>query len=354
MATRAAKSSLPSSTSVALTICQSLCLAGLLFITTGCSVFRIGALPTPTLGTFYVGLDDLGRHGSVTEGHGIAYTGKAGHIDVDHVRISADWTRRISDKSVAAIMSGHTRYEFMSDWTLYRIDIEYLDGWASVADKEKIARTVAIDSAATFAFYIGTWHEIATWYGWSSTGIYSEDPSSFSWEDNVSNVVGCQIGRMSLLDNDGSFNDAVTKNFADTMRQLDIKDSRTARKAAEAMCGKWYAIDACGLGSVDMRKRNFDLGLDTGYVTPWLVPMPGCDNVKPEQIPLPEADDGPRHRIRISMSIRPEFFERRRILKAIYPNNDGEWIMPKEHYRPIMEQIRKDAVERYGPDVANP
>ena len=116
------------------------------------------------------------------------------------------------------------------------------------------------------------------------------------------------------------------------------------------MRGKWYDIGNCGCGSVDMRKRN----LDNGYVTPWLVQMPGCATVEPEHIPLPDVDDGPQHGIRLSMSIRPEFFERRRILKAVYPNNDGEWILPREHYRPIMEQIRKDAVERYGPDVTNP
>ena len=43
------------------------------------------------------------------------------------------------------------------------------------------------------AFQMSIWHEIATWYGWSATGVFSEKASAFSPEDLYSNMLGIKI-----------------------------------------------------------------------------------------------------------------------------------------------------------------
>ncbi len=321
--------------------------------TAGCSVFRIGALPSPSLGTEYVGLDDLGKHGSITEGHGIAYTSKAGHIDIDHVRSSADWTRDIAEKSLKAIRIGRTCYEFRTDQTLFKVSIQYPEGWNAQSRVDEATRSIVNHDAARFAYYVATWHEIATWYGWRSTFFFPEDPSAFSWEDNVSNALGCQIGLVSLEDHEHRFNDAVTKNLNATLRQLDIRDKATALRAAEMVRGKWFTGGKSRLSLADMTRRHFDIGLENGVVTPWLSPLPEFAGSAPTPIPVPQAEEVAEG-FHMQISLKPEFGGRRKILKIVHPCDDGEWILPAEHFQTIVDRIRTEAAQRYGPDVGKP
>ena len=54
-------------------------------------------------------------------------------------------------------------------------------------------RAVAVPLAQWIAFQLSTWHEIATWFGWSALSIFPEEASAFSPEDLYSNLLGIRI-----------------------------------------------------------------------------------------------------------------------------------------------------------------
>ena len=69
---------------------------------------RMGSYPTSTLGTTFLG-PDLGSHGysyNSSEGDGIVYTCRAGHVDIIHLRISADWTAYLTMKTFNTLTTG--------------------------------------------------------------------------------------------------------------------------------------------------------------------------------------------------------------------------------------------------------
>ena len=62
----------------------------------------MGSYASSTMGTNFMGLGDIGKHGyrhSWWEQSGIMYTCKAGHIDMAHVRKTADWTAYLASRT---------------------------------------------------------------------------------------------------------------------------------------------------------------------------------------------------------------------------------------------------------------
>jgi hypothetical protein len=54
--------------------------------------------------------------------------------------------------------------------------------------------------------------------------------------------------------------------------------------ASEKVRGEWYAGEVVYM--VNMKKRNFDIGLDDGYVTPTLVPgLSDCWEAQAQRYP---------------------------------------------------------------------
>ena len=75
----------------------------------------MGSLATPTLNTRFPEPENLGRHGyrsGYGERKGVLYSCRAGHIDIVHLRASADWTAFLAAKTYRTIMKGQTEFSF--------------------------------------------------------------------------------------------------------------------------------------------------------------------------------------------------------------------------------------------------
>lgn len=318
---------------------------------------RIACLPSSTLGTRYPDPDALGPHTygfSLSERNGIVYTCSGGHIDVTHARKVADWTAYLAYKTREALTEDQDAFTFrMREPSVYHVSIKYPKGWKYLPrrTKEEIARDLSIGVGQYFAYTGSTWHEILTWFGFKSVGVYSEYLSAFSWEDNYSNVLGSHIGAAALRDPDHEYNDAVTLALDSELKRLGVQPRPAARQAGELVRGLWFTGDFV---YCDMIKRHFDTGLDDGFVTPWLAPgLPGCDGAVPQACPVPSIAFIEEYGFSIRLEIEPKEWEKDQILQIIYPQGvEGQKrIEPAVHFGPIIDYIRAQAVERYGPQV---
>ena len=99
---------------------------------------------------------------------------------------------------------------------------------------------------------------------------------------------------------------------------------------------------------VDIRKRNFDVGLDDGYVTPTLLPgVTGCSDVTPISYPVPTLDEVSRHGFSINIETRCKEWERGKIFAVLFGDPRDRVVQPIIHIPPLMQYVRRDAVARY-------
>jgi hypothetical protein len=317
---------------------------------------RIACVPSSTMGVRYPDPFALGNHSyasTASERNGIVYTCRAGHIDITHLRKIADWTAYLASKLQDALLEDRTEFSYrMWEPSVYHVRIAYPPAWPSLVGvhKESVAHEVAIELAQYLAFNCGTWHEILTWFGYRGIGIWPEYQSAFSWEDNYSNLLGCRLAAKALRDPDHDFDTAMTTLLQAELRDLGVQPSSTAYRAAEAVRGWWFNGF---LWTCEIVKRHFDVGLDDGYVTPWLVPgMAECDGVEPQDYPVPTLSDVQAQGFAVRFEIEPREWERTKILRIVQGDNERSGrIEPARHFAPIIEYIRGQAVARYGSQV---
>jgi hypothetical protein len=321
---------------------------------------RVGYLSSPTLGTVFRGPQELGQHGyrpNWSEQNGIVYTCKAGHIDIGHVRKATDWTAFLAARTFRQIMNCEIESSFkLYEHSQYFVQLTYPDNWKDLSqeDKEQIAYDVSIRLGQYFAFVAATWHEIITWFGYKSKGFEPEFPSAFTWEETFSNLLGSHIALIALQDTQHTFNEAVTLALDRELQKLDAQPGHVSRRAAESVRGLWFSG---ALLWVNMKKRNLDIGLDDGFVTPWLVSsVCECEGAEPQPYPAPDLDFLSEYGFKVKFEIEPRIWEEGAILSVAYPDRNprNKRIEPAIHYAPIMAHIRQEAVERYGPDVEQP
>jgi hypothetical protein len=275
-----------------------------------------------------------------------------------HVRIAADWTAYLTSESYKHLMRGDKTfsYKLFVDRSRNTVTISYPENWQSLSDDEKsrIAREVALAMAPYLTFTMTTWHEIITWYGFQCIGLPTEYASAFSWEDSYSNLVGTRLGSQALRDTQHSYNEAMKIALDEEMKNLGIRPAKVSKQASESVRGTWYTGRVAMF--VDMRKRNFDIGLDDGMVTPTLIPnVPGCEGAEPVSYPVPTLDALARYGFAARVEIEPREWERNKVLGIVYPDKKGKRIIPTEHFPTIMAQIRKEAEAKYGREmVADP
>ena len=319
---------------------------------------RRGSYASSTIGTDFLNAEDLGRHGYIfnpLEGNGIVYTCKAGHIDIAHLRKNADWTAFLAAKTFKQLMENKTKFSFkLKEPSRYFVKLTYPEGWKDLPQEEKehIAHNISIKLGQYFAYTATTWHEILTWFGYKCTGLYSEYPSAFTWEDVFSNLLGTHISVLALRDTEHTFDEAMTLALDRELKKLDIQPGRTARRAAKKVRGLWFSGGF--LLFVDMKKRNFDIGLDDGFITPCLVPsLRECKRAKAQPYPVPNLDFLSEYGFSVKLEIEPREWEKNKILRIAYPNRKGrrKRLEPVIHFAPIMAYIKEDAEKKYGPDV---
>ena len=324
--------------------------------TGGCSLskprHRLGCFPTSTPGTRFISSDKLGKHGygfSPFERNGITYTCDGGHIDITHLRIGADNTRYVTDKVYNCIMKGESEFSFglAGDKSKHIVKISYPENWVH-GDKEHITREVSLQLGQYLAFTATTWHEMLTWYGYQTMAVFPEFASAFSWEDIYSNLLGTYLSVIAMRNTEVDFNRAMTAALDEELKKLGGLSGRQARDAAEMMRGKWFE----GNLSVTMKKRNLDIGLDDGYITP--ITVPGfCKTEQVVLYPVPSSDVS-HYGFSIDYEILPREYEKKKLLRIVYPGRSGKTIKPAIHFAPIMARIRENAVRRFGPEVDTP
>ena len=192
------------------------------------------------------------------------------------------------------------------------------------------------------------WHEILTWYGFSSAAIFPENISAFSWEDPYSDVLGTYLGATALSNGNGTYEENVAQLIDRTLKELDVQSAEVARKAAAKVKGEWF--EGGYYFFVKMKKRNFDVGLDDGIVTPWLVPGT-CPGTVPLGCPSPNpACVLDEHGFKMRLEVTPMVFEKSKIYKPIGLKR-SERVKPTIHFPMIMESIREAAQRREGGDI---
>jgi len=290
-------------------------------------------------------LDDCGE-----EKVGMVYTCKGGFIDLGHVREAADRTEYASQIVYNTLIRSRTSCTYrIIEPARYHLTISYPDQWQNMSwqQKKDIARQVSISYGQYLAHTSLIWHETLTWYGFASSGVFSENISAFSWEDPYSDLLGTQLGGMALNTASESFEDAMTRLIYETLRQLDVQPAATARKAEHAIQGKWF--EGGYYFFVKMKERNFDVGLDDGFVTPWLVPDI-CQNAVPQDCPAPDLSVLEKYGFKMRLQIEPLEFEKGKIYKAINLNH-SEYLRPSVHFPEIIEHIRKEAEKMKGKEM---
>jgi hypothetical protein len=136
------------------------------------------------------------------------------------------------------------------------------------------------------------------------------------------------------------------------MRKLGIQAATMARRAGESVRGEWFSGDIALL--VDMKKRNFDIGLDDGLVTPTLVPnVSECAGAEPASYPVPTLDVLSKHGFCATVEIEPHEWEKGKILRIVYPDGRGKRILPERDFPQIMDHMRQEAAARYGAEYAS-
>jgi len=333
---------------------------------------RVGRYASPSVGTVFAGAEDLGVHGyysSWSEKIGIAYTCKAGHIDLAHVRKSADWTAYLAANILEQLKKNETRFSFkFKEPARYYVQLTYPDWWKGLPEEEKnrITRDISIGLGQYFTYVGCNWHEILTWFGYRSVALYPEFPSAFSWEDSFSDLLGTHIAAKALRDSEHEYDEAMTLALKRELDDLGIQPRDVAIRASNLVRGLWFSGDFLFL--VDMKGRNFDIGLDDGFVTPWLVPslaktqspvaprgtgvrgLPECEGAQPQSYPAPSLDFLSEYGFSAKFELEPKELERHKILSIVYPDpkERRKRIEPAAHFPAIMANIMKDAVEKHG------
>jgi len=323
---------------------------------------RTGRYATATIGgADFVDPNDLGAHGyynSLLERSGIVYTCRAGHIDLAHVRKSADWTAYIAERAFTMLKQRQRHLSLiLSDPVKHSITLDYPRDWDErpVEERERVAREAAIALGQYVSFLGSTWHEIITWFGYRNVFIYPEFPSSFSWEDSFSDLLGTHLGARALRDTEHTFDEAMTLALDRELESLGAQSRASAAAASRRVEGQWYAPGFLFL--VNMKKRNLDIGLDDGCITPWIVPgLAACPDAAAQPYPVPTLEPLFELGFAVKVEIEPGGLERDRLLQAAYPGLERppRTLIPAVHFHPIMERIRAQAIEKYGPEVDIP
>lgn len=333
-------------------------------LTTACSDSprtRLGALPFPGPFTLFALADpnDLGiaRYKSLPsriehdeESHGILYTQRAGFLDLAHIRETMDWSWFISTRVNAALSDSQPALRLSGyDNCPINLSFNYPDDWTTLADEDRrlIVSELAIRIGQLVAFDLMTWHEIITWHGYRTTLIIPEKGSAFTYDDTMSHLVGLLAADDALRRPDGSWDLNATDALNIVLARLAVVPREQATIAVDLVKGHWWQSGLCV-------RRNLDLGIASGSITPWLVRGAPWPDVTPEPFPLPTLSDiaGRDYTHFWNMTIEPSA-----LIPAPVKNISslpGHLIDPQVHFPLLMDQLRREMKEELGPNVDRP
>ncbi len=237
---------------------------------------QVGRVPVPGYEVQNVlEISDLGTHqynkGTVSlqprggerllsdEASGILYTCRGGFIDLAHVRDNADRTLYLASQIGRLAAAGGT-IPLTGEGAERHIVLQPLNAGLVRAYG---LREVVTSLAEWLSFQASIWHEITTWYGWSSTA-FSERPSAFSLEDLYSNLVGVKITgaivRRHAAPSEVEYNRAATALLKDAPVKLGPLPRDASRRAFEYVDGIWWDSTKRVPDNQLVRHRYFNIG----------------------------------------------------------------------------------------------
>jgi hypothetical protein len=293
----------------------------------------------------------IGKHHygfTLNEIVGMAYTCKGGFVDIGHLREAADRTAYLKTVAYQAIIEKKPGFSFsLIEPSRYHVKLSYPENWDDLSEQER--KETANEVSIQLGQYLGhtslIWHEILSWYGFATLGIFPDTISAFSWEDPYSDVLGTHIS-VKALRSGNQYNESMTELISETLEELEVQPAEVARRAAESIEGRWYTGGFYFF--VEMKKRNFDVGLDDGSITPWLVPGI-CPDAEPVPCPAPSLESIRAHGFDIRMEMDMRVMEKAKICRSIGLDSNSR-LRPAVHFAQILDYIKKRYNEKYNPE----
>jgi hypothetical protein len=337
-------------------------------ISTGCNGAgqprrRIGALPFPGIATLYAVADPaaLGTHRSrdfppppfaaIEVNRGIVYTTRGGFLDLAHVRDTIDWTRYSAEHVRSALRKTSAGLELPGmDRTTFHLRFNYPSDWTLLSDaqRETLVDELAIRVGQQLGYLMMTWHEVQTWYGYKSSGLFSESASAFTYDDIVSHVVGAEVAgdamRVAGMKAGTAFDAAVTGVLSERLSAMGALRPAGTREAVARVSGSWWD------GGRPL-KRQLRVGLTSGVVTPWLVPGLGDDAAGVPAYAIPRLGEvgGRDFSSFVIIELEPRAWEANRI-RAQLPEKP-ERFCPQHDLPRLLDVIRLEMRAQFGDDV---
>ncbi len=203
------------------------------------------------------------------EGNGLVYTCKSGFLDIAHVRDYAD-TALYTITTVARHLETGGDFALPDEGAKVTIQLRPVDE-ATLSGSGRWS--IAIPLGQWLAFQSGLWHEIATWFGWSTFALFPERVSAFSPEDLYSNLLGVRIAAAVVSQrgarDEFAYNRNVDRWIDRSLELVEAVPVATAEEAMLAVDGIWWDSKKRLPDMSLVLRRNFESG---SPVTPWLVP----------------------------------------------------------------------------------
>ena len=302
---------------------------------------QVGSIPVPGYEiTYTLELDTLGTHqfnkGTIAlqprgqerilsdEVSGILYTCRGGFIDIAHVRDNADRTLYLVSQIGRIAVTGGT-IPISGEGAKRRVVVKPVD--------PRLVRTYGLREVVTslaewLDYQAGIWHEITTWYGWSSTP-FSEQPSAFSPEDLYSNLVGAKIAgtiiRRQAAPSEVAYNRAVTALLRDALIKLGPK------------LYPWKLMDARSFSTLPAAQKEFDRYCRGDW--------------KPLGLSIPDRLGDVPFRVMATLEIEPGEL----LVKNGFPfPKRGSTMVTQDDFPGVIAAIEREADKELGPGAGLP
>jgi hypothetical protein len=325
-----------------------------------------------------VGVQDLGPHNfdngaiafeasrrgasSFTDEHnGLVYTCRGGFIDTAHVRDWADWSLFLGARLGRTLERG-VEIELAPEGGRRRVVVQPLSS-EEIAPYDR--RDIAVPLAQWIAFQLSVWHEIATWYGWSSLALFPEEASAFSPEDLYSNLLGIKLAGSLVyqyaVTSEASYNENMESALRIILGRLGAVPAETGRLAARAVDGVWWNSQVALPAKDLVLRRNFGIG---DALAPWIVQQAPVSNVDKQTvlqacggatpIVLHRADtcvNGTPYAdyAQVEIEVDPAL-----VARGFPLPRPGSHTVTNRDFPFIVERIRAQNAAQFGPDADHP
>lgn len=334
---------------------------------------RIGSAPYPRSNSFLAALDpeNLGPHRydsfipylDKEKSRGIVYTCRGGFIDLSHARHVSDWSRYLALRFRKQIRRQDDHFRVAgTDHSTVEVKVHYPDWWDELpqAEREGLTNALALRLGQQTAYALQTYHEAQTWYGYRYIPFFAEWDSAFCYDDMISHLVGVRTAGAVLQDgraldlSRNDYNRAMEAAYAAEMERLVAVPPERTWDAIMQLEEKWW-------GDEVPVKRQVDAGYGDNLLEAWLIPRFECGHTnhpavgpEPFLFALPTLEDvrGRDMTGFADVYIRPGFFQRGRMVKAIGEN--GRRMHIQHDFPRLVQAAADDARERLGEEAICP